>query len=955
MYAQRLKLGTAAVLVVLVAVMGAAVGVATAQCAFTLTATPSSAAPDASVALDAKCLHDAFGNKIPGATVTFDVTLPDGTVATQTAVTDANGDASVTHSDTSQYGSYSAKASSGTANASASFSVAPGAPAGTFSVSASPPSAAAGSGVTLTAKGITDSATPGGKPVANGTPVSFKVTGPTGVIKTYSATTSGVSKSTDMATASASVPGADVQKAGTYSVSATAGTASATGTGSFGIVAGALASLKAVAPASVLVPSTGHSLGAKDAADEFGNTVSGAAVNLHLEDSLGGTLDQACTTDAGACSVSVDWNAPDQPYGEYRLTASSGSVSDGPLAFDAQPGPAETIGSIAPSSSSVPAATSVTITVNNIRAAGPAAAKSGTGVNLSVIGPSGTKSYSGTVTGVDSRLDTASVAITIPGADNTKAGSYAVHATADGAMADTTYTVVAGPPVADLIVTAPDVRVEKPNTVSVSGIPSSATSVELTVTKPSGATLTKTVTPSADGTASFALTGAETAELGFYGLGAKAKNAAGETVGGGSGSFKTTQAALAVSAPDTTLGETTTVTVAGIPDDGTSVDLTVTRPDGTTLSKSAAAPCDPISGACSFAGGSTSFGLSATELNQTGTYGLSAIAKSAGGAAIATGSGSFQVAPAPVLSVSAPDVRAGKGNSVTISNLASGAQSVDLTVTRPGGSTFLKTALGPFAGGSTTIALTAAELNEVGTYGLSALSKNAAGDSISSGSGSFSVSLGTLTVTAPNAIVGSSNQVTVSNLDADATSVSLTVTRPDGSTVSKMVEAPCDQLESCSFANGSTKIGLSAADLNQTGTYGLSAVSKNSAGTIIESGTGSFSVGPAPTVGPEPTTIVVTTSPSGTINPTQQVFMTATATAGTGPSFNRTLVFEVHNALGMLVFSGARVTDSQGKATLSVGGSLQRASETALPGEYKITVRYIPTGTFGTGSFRVLI
>lgn len=953
MYAQRLKVGTAAVLVVLVAVMGAAIGVATAQCAFTLTATPSSAAPDASVLLEAKCLHDAFGNKISGATVTFDVTKPDGSAApAQTATTNANGDASTTYTGTSQYGSYSAKASSGAANASASFSVAPGSASGTFSVGAAPASQTAGGDVLLTASGIVDS---NGKPVANGTAVSFAATRPDGTLKSYSGTTSGVSSSADTASATATVPGADVQKAGSYTVAATAG--AATGSGSFTIVAGTLASLKAVAPASVLVPSTGHSLGAKDAADQFGNTVSGAAVSLHLEDSLGGTLDQFCTTDAtGACSVTVDWNGADQPYGEYRLTASSGSVSDGPLAFDAQPGPAATIGSIAPSSSSVPAATSVTITVNNIQAAGPAAAKSGTVINLSVTGPSGTKSYSGTVSGVDSRADNASVAITIPGADNTTAGSYAVHATADGAMADTTYTVVPGPIVVDLSVTAPDVRVAKPNTVSVSGIPSSATSVELTVTKPSGATLTKTATPSADGTASFALTGAETAELGTYGLSARAKNEFGETVGSGSGSFKTTQAGLAVSAPDTTLGETTTVTVADIPDDGTSVDLTVTRPDGTTLSKSAAAPCDPISGACSFAGGSTSFGLSATELNQTGTYGLSAIARNAGGSAIATGSGSFQVAPAPVLSVSAPDIRAGKGNSVTISNLASGAQSVDLTVTRPGGSTFLKTALGPFAGGSTTIALTAAELNELGTYGLSALSKNAAGDSISTGSGSFSVSLGTLTVTAPNAVVGSSNQVTVSNLDADATSVSLTVTRPDGSTVSKMVNAPCDQFGSCSFADGSTKIGLSAADLNQTGTYGLSAVSKNSAGTIIESGTGSFSVGAAPTVGPEPTTIVVTTSPSGTINPTQQVFITATATGATGPSFNRTLVFEVQNPLGIVV-SRTRVTDSQGRATVSVGGpySVGQMSETALPGQYKITVRYIPTGTVGTGSFNVLI
>lgn len=175
MYAQRLKVGTAAVLVVLVAVMGAAVGVATAQCAFTLTATPSSAAPDASVLLEAKCLHDAFGNKISGATVTFDVTKPDGSAApAQTATTNANGDASTTYTGTSQYGSYSAKASSGAAIASASFSVAPGAPAGTFSLSA-PASPAAGSDLTLTASGIKDA---NGKPVANGTAVSFKLTRP---------------------------------------------------------------------------------------------------------------------------------------------------------------------------------------------------------------------------------------------------------------------------------------------------------------------------------------------------------------------------------------------------------------------------------------------------------------------------------------------------------------------------------------------------------------------------------------------------------------------------------------------------------------------------------------------------------------------------------------------------------------------------------------------------------
>lgn len=766
MYAQRLKVGTAAVLVVLVAVMGAAIGVATAQCAFTLTATPSSAAPDASVALDAKCLHDAFGNKVSGATVNFDVKLPDGSAApTQMATTDANGDASTTYTGTSQYGSYSAKASSGAASASTSFSVAPGAPAGTFAVSATPASQTAGSGVTLTASGITDSATPGGKPVANGTPVSFSVTRPDGTLKSYSGTTSGVSSSADTASASASVPGADIQKAGSYSVAATAGAAS--GSGAFTIVAGALASLKAVAPASLVVGDpAGGSFGASDATDEFGNPVGGASIALHFEDPVAGLSgsdgDTSCTTDAaGACSVTAAADQPDQIYGLYTLTASSGTVSDSKT-FDVQPGPAATIGEIAANPSSAPAATSVTITVNMIKSALNAAAKSGTVVGLSVTGPSGTKSYSGTVSGVDSRADNAGVAITIPGADNTTAGSYAVHATADGAMADTTYTVVAGPPAADLGVTAPDVRVGKPNTVSVSNIPSTATSVELTVTKPSGATLTKTATPSADGTASFALTGAETGELGTYGLSARAKSELGQVVGSGSGSFKTTQALLAVSAPNITLGQANTVTISDIPEDATSVLLNVTRPDGTSLSKTVNAPgvtCDP---------------------------------------------------------------------------------------------------LGNCTGGS--------------------------------------------------------------------------------------------------FPEGKAKIGLSSAELNQTGAYSLSALAKDGSGAAIATGTGSFSVGAAPTVGPEPTNIVVTTSPSGTINPTQQVFITATATGATGPSFNRTLVFEVQNPLGIVV-SRTRVTDSQGRATVSVGGpySVGQMSETALPGQYKITVRYIPTGTVGTGSFNVLI
>lgn len=240
---------------VVVALAGTILAGAIPRCTenFAVAADPANAAPDSTVTLRATGLHDAFCNPIPGATVVFDVTLPDGSVqpAGQDETDDA-GAAEVLWAGTSLYGTYTTEATAGAATTTTDFGVAPGDASGLFAVVPDPLTAVAGTAVVLTASGIVDAA---GKPVINGTRVTFSIARPDGATGTCIAETNGVTDSSDDARAVCAISEDDNTRAGSYQVSASA--AAATGSTTYRVIPGAPVADLNIAASDVILSGPG--------------------------------------------------------------------------------------------------------------------------------------------------------------------------------------------------------------------------------------------------------------------------------------------------------------------------------------------------------------------------------------------------------------------------------------------------------------------------------------------------------------------------------------------------------------------------------------------------------------------------------------------------------------------------------------------------------------------------
>ena len=572
----------------LVTAVASAVGAVTiaraATCStFTLTAAPAArtdagtgVAPDSSVDLQAKCLHDAFNNPVPNANLDFHVTPPGGVdTVVGSLTTDANGNATFTLDDTNAalapggldtYGSWAASAVYSVAvHADSTFAVNSGVATGSMTGSVPAGSHGAGQDLSLIASSIVDL---NSKPVSNGTVVTFSVTGPAGFSKTLTATSTGVTTSADTATATATLAAADIKKTGSWSFTAKAGGAitpaiaqATTGAVPFSIVSGAVASLKvAVSPIAVTVgPTATYNVQANSAIDSNSNPADGQTVVLQVADpstaAAPGSPSAALTIASLAAATPIgpgsganqvfDASAANIPYGNFTAKAVAGTVESLPLTFSVLPGLADAIGGVTLSTATVTAGTSLTIAVNNITANGYAA-KNGTSVKLERAFGAGSFAQLGTnqlVANVTKGDDNASVTFQVPGSNNTVAGNYSLRITADGATTTVPYSVVAGNPVADLVVTAGDAAQFAAGAATIGNIPANVSTLDVTITKPNnGGTILRSF-PATSPSSDITIAAADlNAGLGTYTLQVNGNDNTNSLLAVGSGSLKVVSA-----------------------------------------------------------------------------------------------------------------------------------------------------------------------------------------------------------------------------------------------------------------------------------------------------------------------------------------------------------------------------------------------------------------------------
>lgn len=517
-------------------------------------------APESSGDIFLECLHDAFGNPTPNQTVNFSVTPPGGTLTSVgSGTTDALGNASVPFggpTETSIYGTYGLRAQSGVVTVNGSVVVGAGAPAGTFTLTKTELAPKAGDALHVQAVDVVDGT---GQPVSNGTIVTFAVLGPSGFARSYTAPTSGVSTSVDTATAELTVPGADLVRAGSYTIKGTAGPSTGGAKSNpdltFNIGAGAVAQIGAgVNPAAVTVGDN-YTVKALNGLDSYGNKAVGQAVVFEITDALSNVT--TISTDASSNPILLDSNgnasetasaaAADQAYGTYTLLVKSGSsTASPPLTYSVLPGPANAITSAASSEALVPAGSQVTLTVNGVKY-NTFAAKTGTIVRIErTAGPGAAPApQQKAITGVTKADDPSGVSFDLPGELQQIAGTYTYKVTAENATAFINFDVVPGSPVADLVVSALDARQYQNATVNVSSYPALTTTFRLHVTRPDGTTFDVNDVPNGDPSA-IVVAASNLTKLGTYAVQVYAKDATNAIIGTGSGAFS-----VSTAVPDT--------------------------------------------------------------------------------------------------------------------------------------------------------------------------------------------------------------------------------------------------------------------------------------------------------------------------------------------------------------------------------------------------------------------
>ncbi|MBI4730509.1 MAG: hypothetical protein HY775_13580 [Acidobacteria bacterium] len=272
--------------------------------------------------------------------------------------------------------------------------------------------------------------------------------------------------------------------------------------------------------------------------DAYCNPIAGATVTFQVTrpgDATPSPAGEGITGEDGGAEVY--WNDTSL-YNGYVARATSGAAQAS-AGFSVAPGRASGTFSVEADPAPHVAGNPVTLSASAIKDAENKPVVNGTIVTFVVTHPDGTTStYSGTTSGVTSSSNTAGTSATIPGTDNTRAGTYAVAAQADDASSSTTYAVWPGPPVADLTVAADNARVWESATVTISGIPSGAITVELTMTKPDASTYSASTTTIENGASTITVPGRELNQIGTYNLAAAAKDQDGVTIGVGSGSFE---------------------------------------------------------------------------------------------------------------------------------------------------------------------------------------------------------------------------------------------------------------------------------------------------------------------------------------------------------------------------------------------------------------------------------
>ncbi|RKH66871.1 cell envelope biogenesis protein OmpA [Corallococcus llansteffanensis] len=395
-----------------------------------------------------------------------------------------------------------------------------------------------------------------------------------------------------------------------------------------------------------------------------------------------------------------------------------------------------------------------------------------------------------------------------------------------------TFTIVAGPTVA---ITAPATgsTVTNPN-VTVTGTATNATTVTVTFQGTNYGPITVT-----GGAWSQALPGP--LANGTYTVTAVSRNAAGNTSTTASSTFTVAVPVPTVAISTPANGSTTTnpnVTVTGTATNATSVTVTF---QGTNY------------GPIAVTGGAWSQALPGPLAN--GTYTVTAVSTN-GTTNSTTASSTFTVA-GPTVAITAPANGSTVTNpNVTVTGTAANATSVTVT--------FQGTNYGPIAvtGGAWSQALPGPLAN--GTYTVTAVSTNGTTNS-STASSTFTVNVPapTVAITTPaNGSTTTNPNVTVTGTAANATTVTVTFQGTNygpitvtGGTWSQALPGP--------LANG---------------TYTVTAVSRNSAGTNSTTASSTFTVDQTP-----PTVAISTPGNGSTIN-TPTVTVTGTSTGATSVS-----------------------------------------------------------------------
>ena len=749
-------------------------------------------------------MQDDGGNAVTGSTasVTLTITTPAGATLTCTANPKAAvaGVATFAGCKIDNPGTYTlTAASAGLGNAvSASFTITVGST--TKLVFTTNPSSSTG-GTTFGTQPVVAVQDAAGNTVTTSTvPVNLALTTPAGAVLTCTANP--IAAVAGLAT----FAGCNVDKPGTYTLTAASGGLTNAVSTSFTITVGLAAKLAfTTAPSTSLINTPFGTQPVVTVQDAGGNTVttSGPSVTLAITPPTGGAALTNCSanprsTSSGvatfsSCRISI--------AGIYTLTATSGTLTSAVSAsFTISSGAVKLAFTRSPSNTAVNTTFGTSPRVTMQDAAGNTVTTTATPVTLTITPPNG----GATLTCTANPTNTSSGVARFSGCKIDKIGSYTLTATASGLTSafSTIFSITVGTPTKLAFTTSPSsstggIAFANQPVVAVQDSGGNTTtgtnSVTLSITTAAGATLSCTgnPTPASSGVATFA--GCRIDKAGTYTLTA---------TGSGLTSAVSTSFTITVgsamklaftTSPSSSTGGAAFATqpVVAVQDAGgntvttgvVAVTLSITTPAGAVLNCTSN-PANTVTGAASFTGCS---------IDKTGTYTLTATASaltsavstsltiSAGSAAklafttnpsSSTGGTTFGTQPVVAVQDAA-------GNTVT-----SSSASITLSITTPAGAT-LTCSTNPRTASSGVATFAGCKIDITGTYTLTA----AAGGLTSALSTSLTITTGTASklafTTSPsnttrNVVFATQPVVTVQdaggNTVTSSTSITLSIT-----------------------------------------------------------------------------------------------------------------------------------------------------------------------------------